>query len=327
MARNDAFTAAEVANYYAVRAPGIRQHGGEWRGPCPIHQGSRDSFAVAPETGLWTCHSQCGRGGSIPDLEMALSGIDFKRALTEVDQLIGRSNGARSKLRRAVAIYDYTDEAGELLFQCLRYEPKGFSQRRPDGCGGWIPNIRGVPRVLYRLPKLAPAGIVLVAEGEQDVHTLESLGFVATCNPMGAGKWRPEYAKMLRGKEVLVFPDNDEPGRKHADHIVRSLAGIASTVRIVQVPVGKDVSEWVAAGATRDVIESAIRSSEKQELGAGREKQERPDDQPDNETGLPYAVPPYAAHKGSLYVWKSVRGADSVPFKIANFVARIISDH
>jgi 5S rRNA maturation endonuclease (ribonuclease M5) len=327
MARSDPFTAAEVARYYAAYAPEIRQHGPEWRGPCPIHKGTHDSFAVAPETGLWTCHSQCGRGGSILDLEMALSGVDLKQALAEVNQFVGRSNGACSKQRRMIATYDYTDESGQLLFQCLRYEPKGFSQRRPDGRGGSIPNLSGVRRVLYRLPNLASACTILVAEGERDVHTLESLGFVATCNPMGAGKWRPEYAEALRGKEVVVFPDNDEPGRKHADQIVRSLAGIASSVRVVTVAIGKDVSDWVAEGATRDVIEAAIRGSEKRPFGAERKKQERPDDPPDSEAGLQYVGQPYLAHQGSLYVWKNAREGHKVPVKVANFVARIIADH
>ena len=57
-----------------------------------------------------------------------------------------RLNGSR-----LVNIYDYLDESGVLVRQVLRFEPKGFSQRRPDGHGGWINNVRGVPRVLYRL--------------------------------------------------------------------------------------------------------------------------------------------------------------------------------
>jgi DNA primase len=177
---------------------------------------------------------------------MELSGVDFKQAVAKVSQLLGRSNSANTKQRRVVAVYDYTDESGKLLFQCLRYEPKGFSQRRPDGPDKWIGNLKGVRRVLYRLPRVVSAQIVLVAEGERDAETLESLGFVATCNPMGTGKWRPEYADALRAKDVVVFPDNDEPGKKHADQIVDSLAGIASTVRVVDVRIGKDVSDWVA---------------------------------------------------------------------------------
>lgn len=326
MARDEAFTEAEVRRYYAVRAPGILQRGSQLRGPCPIHKGKNPSFAVAPESGLWHCHSKCGRGGSIVDFEMELSGVDFKQAVAKVSQLLGRSNSANTKQRRVVAVYDYTDESGKLLFQCLRYEPKGFSQRRPDGPDKWIGNLKGVRRVLYRLPRVVSAQIVLVAEGERDAETLESLGFVATCNPMGAGKWRPEYADALRGKDVVVFPDNDEPGKKHADQIVDSLAGIASTVRVVDVRIGKDVSDWVAGGATRDVIQAAIQSSAKLRFEDPR-KQEQPGDPADGEAGLHYTGQPYVAHKGSLYVWKTLSGDHRVSVKIANFVARIVADH
>jgi hypothetical protein len=49
-------------------------------------------------------------------------------------------------------VYDYQDETGAVLFQTIRYAPKDFRQRRPDGKGGWIWNLKGVPLVLYRLP-------------------------------------------------------------------------------------------------------------------------------------------------------------------------------
>ena len=36
------------------------------------------------------------------------------------------------------ATYDYRDEAGRLTYQVVRYPPKDFRQRRPDGSGGWV---------------------------------------------------------------------------------------------------------------------------------------------------------------------------------------------
>jgi putative DNA primase/helicase len=110
-------------------------------------------------------------------------------------------NGNRR--REAIATYPYVDENGELLFEAVRFEPKDFQQRRPDGAGGWICNLKGTTRVLYRLPKvreaIAAGEPVFVVEGEKDVHALEHAGLVATCNPMGAGKWRPEHSEALRG--------------------------------------------------------------------------------------------------------------------------------
>jgi hypothetical protein len=132
---------------------------------------------------------------------------------------------------RHVASYDYHDEGGRLLFQTARLFPKDFRQRRPDGNGGWIWNLGGVRRVLYRLPELlaaikkAPDEIVFVVEGEKDVDRLRELGAVATCNPMGASKWREEYTESFRGAEtVCVIADKDQPGRAHAEHVAASLS-------------------------------------------------------------------------------------------------------
>ena len=111
------------------------------------------------------------------------------------------------------ATYDYCDESGVLLFQVCRYSPKGFRQRRPDGNGGWLWNINGVRRVLYRLPELiaAPPGATIwVPEGEKDVDLLRSLGLVSTTNPGGASKrgtkWLPEYNEYLAGGTSCFCP-------------------------------------------------------------------------------------------------------------------------
>jgi hypothetical protein len=158
---------------------------------------------------------------------------------------------------RIVATYDYRDEAGNLLYQTVRYAPKDFRQRRPDRNGGWLWNLDGVQRVLYRLPELcqaAPTDWVFVCEGEKDADRLAALGLTATTNPMGAGKWREEYADPLRGRRVGLLPDHDEPGRKHAAQVAASLtrhgAAEVKVLPLPGVPDKGDVSDWLAAGHT-----------------------------------------------------------------------------
>lgn len=126
--------------------------------------------------------------------------------------------------------YDYEDEVGHQLFRVeRRTEPKGFRQCRPDPDrpGGWIYNMEGVRRVLYRLPQViaavAAGKYVFFVEGEKDVHSLEALGYVATTIPGGAGKWRPEYVEPLRGAKVAIIADRDGPGRKHAAKVAQEL--------------------------------------------------------------------------------------------------------
>ena len=91
-ARGVEFTRDEIAAYYAGRMPTLKQRvQGQWRGPCPIHDGSGPNFAVNPNTGEWYCHSQCNRGGSMIALEMALEEVDFKRGKVQVFRIIGRA--------------------------------------------------------------------------------------------------------------------------------------------------------------------------------------------------------------------------------------------
>jgi DNA primase len=253
------FTSAEVVRYYAIRLPEFRQSGREWRGPCPLHHGKRDSFAINSETGDWYCHSDCGRGGSLIGFEIELTGKPLAEAAAEARALVGRVE--RQRKGPVVSTYNYVDEDDGILFQCLRHEPKDFSQRRPDGHGGWIWNLQGVRRILFRLPTLKDATEVLLAEGEKDVLGLVRLGFVATCNPMGAEKWRGEYSDQLAGKRIVIFPDNDFASEKHVSTVARCLAGKVASVRIAKVPIGKDVSDWIASGATREDIQDAIESA------------------------------------------------------------------
>ena len=74
-----------------------------------------------------------------------------------------------------------------------------------------------------RLPELAEAVAfdrpIFIAEGEKDVEALMAIGVTATCNPGGAGKWRDEFSQHLVGADVLILPDNDEPGQQHAAQV------------------------------------------------------------------------------------------------------------
>ncbi len=184
------------------------------------------------------------------------------------DLFAEKSNGfqPKSQTKKIVATYDYTDENGNLLFQSIRYEPKGFTQRKPMGNGGFDYNLNGTRRVLYRLSEVLTAKMVFIVEGEKDVETLRKQGYVATCNPAGALKWRDEYNEALRDKKVVILPDNDETGRKHALQVANSLYGTAKEILIFDLPnlnPKGDVSDFFQNGGTNDEIISLLDSAEK----------------------------------------------------------------
>ncbi len=218
-----------------------RQSGEEWDAFCPFHDdGERASFRVNVAKGVWFCNHEKA-GGSARQFAERLG----------VDPPSG--NGGRPRTR-IVATYDYRDEQGRLLFQVVRTEPKGFFQRRPDGKGGWIKGLGNVRRVLYYLPELLRGpDPILVTEGEEDAKRLRALGFNSTTNPMGAGKWDPQYAESLGGRRVVLLPDNDHDGRAHMQQVAGSLVGVAAAVRWLALdglPPKGDVSDWLDAGGT-----------------------------------------------------------------------------
>jgi hypothetical protein len=232
----------------------------KWRGSdqftacCPAHEDRTPSLSVKATADriLVHCHAGC-------TVEAICAAIDLTPA-----ELFFKPNGhqrsaprvAGTPERRIVATYDYTDEAGNLLFQTVRYTPKDFRQRRPDGNGGWQWNLEGARLVLYNLPEvLHPENkTILICEGEKDcLKAHEKTGLCATTNPMGALKWRPEYSEFVRGKNAIIFPHNDMPGPKgelpkgyvHAQQVATSLFGTAASVKVCTLPPKtKDFAEW-----------------------------------------------------------------------------------
>ncbi len=182
---------------------------------CPAHEDAKRSLSVSITDGgtvLLKCHAGCNTKAVVESLDLNMVDLFPDTGTT-------RGNGVKT-LGTIVKTYDYQDETGQLLFQVVRFEPKDFRQRTPDG-NGWSWKLNGVQRVLYRLPAIVAAPLdqaVFVVEGEKDVQRLELEDQLATTCPGGAGKWRSEYNAVLTGRPVVILPDNDEPGRQHAQH-------------------------------------------------------------------------------------------------------------
>jgi putative DNA primase/helicase len=156
--------------------------------------GNNGSVAVeisGPKQGEWFDHEH-QIGGGPWDLLIIKGGMTNGAAIEWLHSQIGVEIAPAGKTSpRIVATYDYLAERGELIFQVVRFDPKDFRQRRPDGNGGWIWTVKGVRQVPYRLPELIVTPIetsVFIVEGEKDADNLAMLGLAATCN---AGEpWR-----------------------------------------------------------------------------------------------------------------------------------------
>lgn len=239
----------------------------QWEGLCPCHEDTRPSFGVGLRdhtdkngvpgyTLLMKCLS-CGAG--LKDVCSAL-GIDESDCFT-YDPTARKARGPAGAPRREVAVYPYVDEQGTVLYEVVRYEPKDFRQRRvlPNGVREW--KLGDVRRVLFNLPAVREAAEtgkrVYFVEGEKDAQSLGRARAVATTNMGGAAmrpgekKWRAEYEDQLAGvAQLVVIPDNDEPGRAHAQIVADSVKAKVGEVVVVDLarfwpdmPVKADVSD------------------------------------------------------------------------------------
>jgi hypothetical protein len=222
----------------------------EIRFVCPAHDDTHPSARWSRSKRAWYC-DVCHQGGGWRDLCSRL-GLE--------------SSTAAAARREVAATYAYQDASGRLLYEVIRLRPKSFTCRRPDGAGGWLWNLGGVERVLYRLPEVLAAvardELVLFAEGEKDADALAALGFTASTHAGGAGRWRPEYARALRGARVVVIPDHDDAGRRHAAAVANGLRGTAAEVRRLELPGLPDKGDscdWLAARRAEGLAEDQVR--------------------------------------------------------------------
>ena len=278
---------------------------------CPLHEDRNPSFRINVEKRAWRC-DPCNRGGDIFDLHAAINGLstktDFSQIVNELAQIFHLNTGNYESCgiggeRRLVAAYRYVGEDRGLVFEVCRFErlasdgkggyekKKEFLQRHRDADGEWIWHLgrgdrkrachpQGVSFVLYRLPELlaADAGeIAFIVEGEKEADLLAKLGLIAITNPGGAGKWSDEYNEYLRGRAVVILPDNDHAGEEHARQIGKALFSVAQSVKIVrlsELPEKGDVSDWLSSGGTKEtllqLVEAApIITAEDVEQGTG----------------------------------------------------------
>jgi hypothetical protein len=235
--------------------------------------------------------------------------------------------------RQPAATWSYyaADGSGPVYQKC-RFETssgKGYALRRParkdwrecpdrrdcqkhqrDCHDGWIWSLKKKPcspaiaPVLYNLPLLTsrPDAPVYVAEGEKCCDALGDLGLVAVCNPHGALEWRPGYSEPLRGREVVILADADQPGRDHTQLVARSLWGKARSIKIIDPYPDRndesDIADWIAE--RNDPWSDTDTRSQLQTLDA-QTRQWRPS-QDDSAAGLTVVAPSETNPEASVFL-------------------------
>lgn len=235
----------------------VRKNGAGYTALCPAHDDQQRSLSVE-ESGsriLVKCFAGCDAQTIVSAL-----GIRLKDLFADPKQSKAASNFQSKKI---VAVYDYADESGEILYQNVRYEPKDFRQRKPNGAGGYHYSLNGTRRVPYRLPELAEAvrrgADVWLCEGEKDADVLKGSDLVATNHK----NWQAEFNYLLKGRKAVIFQDHDRAGEEFAKKAAKMIFRDAKAVKIVDCfsnePLpdkhGKDVSDYLQTHGFDELLE------------------------------------------------------------------------
>jgi hypothetical protein len=222
---------------FTQRLQSVKQNGTGYIARCPAHDDGTASLSIgAGQDGriLLNCFAGC-------DTSRILDALNLRAADLFPDK-------PQSNAKQIAAVYPYKDATGRVLYEKVRYEPKVFSIRIPDGRGGYSYSLKnaGIEPILYNLPAVLASPWIAVTKGERDVATLSrikviegGLSFVATTSPFGAGasgaKWRDSYTETLRGKDVYIIGDNDDTGRDFAAYVYQQLQGVARNIWLADI--------------------------------------------------------------------------------------------
>jgi uncharacterized protein (DUF927 family) len=119
-------------------------------------------------------------------------------------------------------------------------------------------DFRAIPYVAPNCKPFDTDGELCWPEGEKDVETLSEAGLPAFTFG-GIGDGLPVGCEdYVRGRDVVIFADNDEVGRKHAEQKASLASTTAKSVRVVHFPELKengDVSDWLPLHSVQDLLD------------------------------------------------------------------------
>src|SRR4028119_344575 len=141
---------------------------------------------------------------------------------------------------RQTRYWEYPARDGSPLVRVVRFDDGkgggGGSSKKPvwhqerwniskiKNKNGWVSGIKGIDRAnipIYRYAEIQKAiannELIFLVEGEACADILWSLGLAATCNIGGSTKWRNTDTSDLQGARIVIVPDRDQPGIKHAE--------------------------------------------------------------------------------------------------------------
>lgn len=246
-------SAADVAG--CLRG-GRRRESGAWIACCPAHHDARPSLSIRDENGkvLVHCHAGC-------DQKDVLNALEAKGIRIASCGSAGIPPFAHMTLGTPTAHWDYFDGEGRHVGRVLRFDSHAGKEIRQASLVGaqWVWKAMREPRPLYRLAEVLErkSATVLVAEGEKACDAAQRLmpdhvavTWAGGANAVSKTDWSP-----LAGRDVVLWPDADAPGKEAMAKLEAILAAYGCRVRLVDLQAFEGVTEgWDAADCAAEQI-------------------------------------------------------------------------
>lgn len=198
----------------ALQGLGLKQKGKQWQ--CPWHDDKNPSASVIQgDDGNWRlyCHA-CGKRGDIHDI----LGTDFKQE-RKTEMGYGTLEELTSGLSNVVNVHRYV-KGGKVISAAIRIEVNGKKEFRQASLNGkWQMKAPPKPSTLYNYDGIKDSPVVVVVEGEKAADALIHLRFPATTSAGGASNAKGADWSVLNGKNIILWPDNDGPGRSYMKQV------------------------------------------------------------------------------------------------------------
>ena len=271
-AQNDVDTVRKMANgnwssilsALAIKIPNDpKKHG-----PCPACGGKdRFRFDDKDRRGTWYCNQCEPHAGDGFSLVQNVNRCDFPTAIGLVARIVTPPSPStplpKGNLGRDLFVYHHANGKPVICIKRIEFPDgkKTFSQLGPTPDGqGWQLGLSYAPkpRPLYRLPEIIAdaSSFVLFHEGEKACEAAIQGGLPGIHTTTLGGAQNPAQTDFtpLKGRDVVICPDNDDAGEQYAQAVARLVhdAGVRSVkvLRLPGLPPKGDVVEWREAGGT-----------------------------------------------------------------------------
>lgn len=253
----------------------VRRYADHVQCNCPAHSDKQASLTISKgrKCVLFHCHAGC-------TIESILLAVGIEKSDTFFESISNTSDWKKyiekREGKRIEGIYPYVSCNGNYAFHKIRLEGKRLLYGRLENGRFTYGLPRNTPRksmkavygdlraIKNAIRKNIP---IFIPEGEKDVNTLTEQGYIAFTYG-GCGDWQKDFAELVKGANIFILADNDEPGVKVAKQIFEDLEGIANKRKII-VPMPNipkaDITDFFESGKNKEDFEQLLKEKPLQE--------------------------------------------------------------